>query len=320
MHAFDARSRRSPQQFHGAVRPPSRQTADASRRRTARMAMLISVASLALHAGPHAAARRPLAIRCCSDQGPSPDEWRNFRANLIASGLKTTDDGSAVSDAAEPSLRSTVAPANEELLRRQNAAMWEEYVNGAWAHVAPGPEAGGLVCRMPLQAQLISQMRRGAGTSIWGDLLAERLAAEVPDAEASEEARPPAASADKADDASPPPKPTGKSELLESWSANTVYMYRLAERLIEESLRGVAAKASESGKVSWSSISEEQVPALPSPRRLRSPPRAIPRVPHRPWPRPAFAPRSHARRRLLRSASSSRSTRRRKTRGRRSPS
>eukprot|EP00966_Prymnesium_polylepis_P291337 6729313-Prymnesium_polylepis.1 len=89
-------------------------------------------------------------VVACSE-GPNPDEWREFRARLISSGgfagLKTTeeDDGGEVAedgsaDIATPPERpaaAAVAPRNAELLKAQNAALWTEYMQGAWAHESP---------------------------------------------------------------------------------------------------------------------------------------------------------------------------------------
>lgn len=171
--------------------------------------------------------------------GPSPEAWREFRAQLISGGLKLTtdmeegqkeDSGSAdvpppAPDAVAASTgqargRPRVAPKNEELLREQNEALWNEYINGAWAHESP-MEAGGLLCRLPLQAQLINEMRRGDEGSRWGLKLRERLTAELP---APEEGR-------------------SKEDIFAVWSQNNNYCYRLAEAVISETLQGIAEKA-----------------------------------------------------------------------------
>ena len=172
-------------------------------------------------------------------EGPDPEEWRSFRAKLISGGLKLTEDADSASatteekDAAEPT-RESVAPANEALLKAQNEALFEEYLGGAWAHAAPEPEVGGLLCRMPLQAQLMHLMRTGGGNT-WGEKLRERLEKGIPGADDPEE----------------------RERLLKQWSSNTVYMYRLAEGMIGEGLQEIANKAS-GGKVSMSMVSEDQ--------------------------------------------------------------
>ena len=135
--------------------------------------------------------------------------------------------------AEQPSPRKAVAPANENLLKRQNEALWTEYLDGAWAHRCPEPEAGGLLVRMPLNAQLAAFMRRGeAGL---GDRLRKRLLATLPTAEG---------------DAS------SEDERFERWSSNTVFTYRLAESMVEELLEAVASK-SQNGKVSLGALDED---------------------------------------------------------------
>ncbi len=49
----------------------------------------------------------------------------------------------------------SVSKRNKELLSAQNAALAEEYSHGgAWAHESAVPEVGGLVCRIPLEAEI----------------------------------------------------------------------------------------------------------------------------------------------------------------------
>ena len=173
---------------------------------------------------------------------PSPAEWREFRAKLISGGIKitTTEDGAGEEVAAqtveerpdEERVR-PVAPANEALLRDQNEGLWQEYINGAWAHPSP-PEAGGLLCRLPLQAELIRMMRDDVGA--WGSLLAERLTAEIPSAENDAEI---------------------DEETRKRWEGNTPFMYRLVERLIGECLSSVVDKA-EKGRVDASKLTEAE--------------------------------------------------------------
>ena len=188
------------------------------------------------------APRRHAAVRAeATDEGPNPEEWRAFRAKLISGGLKVTgeeDGGKEVKVESAPESnqeREPVAPANEELLKKQNEALYQEYLSGAWAHAAPEPEAGGLVVRLPLQAQLVHEMRTDAGE--FGGVLRERLIASLPTADATD-----AAETDR---------------LLEQWSSNTVYTYRLADRLITEMLESVMSK-SQNGKVSLGALSPDQ--------------------------------------------------------------
>ena len=78
--------------------------------------------------------RRCTTIHACdaSDSGPDPEEWRAFRAKLISGGIKTTDDGTGeTATPSEPAERQSVAPENEELLKSQNEAEFENVVNKA---------------------------------------------------------------------------------------------------------------------------------------------------------------------------------------------
>lgn len=113
----------------------------------------------------------------------------------------------------------------------QNEELWREYLDGAWAHISP-IEVGGLACRQPLQAQLVSLMRSESGAcGGWGERLRARLQSELP--------------ADASTDA------------LESWRSNTNYMYKLAEGMITETLQGVAGRAT-NGRIDARSLSAEE--------------------------------------------------------------
>lgn len=194
---------------------------------------------------PVVAPRVACLVACADESGPDPEEWRAFRAKLISGGLRLTgeEDGGDAVAAAEPppAERTSVAPQNEALLKEQNEALWREYYGGAWAHESPGIEPGGLVCRLPLPAQLTRQMRAGA-QSTWSERMRERLLAGLPRAEGEE------GGAGDADES---------ARLVEQWSANAHFTYRLAEGLVVETLQAVSSKATD-GRVSWSDISEEQ--------------------------------------------------------------
>jgi len=47
-----------------------------------------------------------------------------------------------------------VSRKNEELLQSQNKELANEYLSGIWAHEVSEPEVGGLVCRLPLEAEI----------------------------------------------------------------------------------------------------------------------------------------------------------------------
>jgi hypothetical protein len=199
--------------------------------------------------------------------GPDPEAWREFRANLISGGLKVTseedggggvvDEAAAVGDGSSGSAsssygRQSVAPANEELLKKQNAALYAEYLDGVWAHesFSPFPEVGGLLVRQPLQAQLTTMMRRDdeGARGVWGERLRQKLLAELPPATADDNGRGAEERAAAEEES---------ARLMEQWSSNTVYTYRLAEGLISESLQALAAKGQD-GRLSLSALSYEQ--------------------------------------------------------------
>lgn len=173
--------------------------------------------------------------------GPAPEAWREFRAQLIAGGIKLTTGPDASTGAAEREVeraRVVVAPRNEELLKAQNEQLYAEYVNGAWAHVSP-PEPGGLMCRMPLQAQIMYYMRdeRAAGPcSLWGERMREKLRAELPTAT--------------------------DVEAQGRWLANTEYCYRMIEGTVLETMREMQQRARARGSLDSSSMKEHELQLL----------------------------------------------------------
>ena len=193
-------------------------------------------------------ARHRAAIARMDATGPAPDEWREFRKNLIAGGIRLTTDedgGAAAEEAPAPaaSERRSVAPKNEQLLQSQNAKLFTEYMEGAWCHPSAVPEAGGLLCRLPLEAQLVGQMRRGDGAAHWGDALRRRLDESLPVADGD---------GDGDGDAD------ARAALSAQWAANTAYVYRLAEGLVKETIARVASKAS-NGKVDARDLKTEDL-------------------------------------------------------------
>lgn len=153
--------------------------------------------------------------------GPSSEEWREFRRQLISGGIKLTTDESEPNDGGSEAVseRKVIAPGNEALLRSQNAQLYQEYIKGSWAHESP-VEAGGLLLRMPLEAQLTHFLRDGAGTDLLGDELRQRLRKEVSALEDG-----------------------GGEERFDNWLSNTPYCYRLCEGFIAEQLEKLAAQA-----------------------------------------------------------------------------
>lgn len=109
------------------------------------------------------ATARPMAptrLYASNDEGEDDDDddmedvdlgdWRKFRASLIDTGISTGEEEKNKEKESKPS----VADKNEQLLEKQNAQLAEEYRSGVWAHTTGEPEVGGLLCRMPLEAEL----------------------------------------------------------------------------------------------------------------------------------------------------------------------
>lgn len=207
--------------------------------------------SVASRHATHVTQRARYITACANEDGPDPEEWRAFRAKLVSGGLKLTEDEDGGGAIQEPDVSAadeeakkaptSVAPKNEELLKEQNEELWKEYYGGAWAHVSPGPEAGGLVCRLPLPIQITKRMRDQPGDT-WGDKMRERLQKELPTTAASD--------GDSGDD-------DEASRLLEQFSSNTMYTYRLAEGLVSDALREIAAKA-DNGRISIDRVDADQ--------------------------------------------------------------
>jgi len=189
---------------------------------------------------PSSAAPRAAALASEAD-GPSPAEWREFRQKLVSGGLKLTTD--AADEAAQPSAetrRRTVAPKNEALLQSQSDELYREYISGGWAHPSP-VEAGGLMMRMPLPAQFLTQMRDGSA-DFWPATLREKIRAELPEAEEG-------AGMDS-------------EALMAKWTANTVYCYRVAETMMEDRIGGIGAQADSNGRINAKDLKPEELELL----------------------------------------------------------
>jgi hypothetical protein len=101
-------------------------------------------------------------------------DWRKFRASLIHSGLPGADD---VADQKEEKAKSkkSVAKENEKLLQEQNQELAREYQAGVWAHVVAEPEVGGLLCRLPIEAEIYL----GANGGYWKEKLSAMLSLDL---------------------------------------------------------------------------------------------------------------------------------------------
>ena len=190
------------------------------------------------------------------------------------------------SSSSPPSPRpKSVSKRNEELLVSQNADLAEEYIRdgGAWAHATAVPEVGGLVCRMPLEAEIY----RG---SAYGSALSARLRSFLDSEEygsGADEPPPPSGlrssastggassssssssssttsagtrsvedpGGDDADDDDDPPS-------FSALAANTVFWYRGAERLLRRELASIMSRATPDGRLDPSSLGPESLELL----------------------------------------------------------
>lgn len=94
------------------------------------------------------------------------EDWRKFRASLIAKEAAEDDDESSNSTKTEKEMkRKSVSEENERLLEEQNSELAKEYKSEVWAHLIAEPEVGGLICRMPIEGELYW------GTGYWKEKL-----------------------------------------------------------------------------------------------------------------------------------------------------
>lgn len=81
-------------------------------------------------------------------------DWRNFRRSLAMGDADDNDESSKDSTAASMVSNEREVTENEQVLKKQNKELAEEYASGIWAHQVATPEVGGLVVRMPLEVEL----------------------------------------------------------------------------------------------------------------------------------------------------------------------
>lgn len=229
------------------------------------------------------AMRRTVELRSKEDDDEDDDEyiddsslgdWRQFRANLATSGISTQagDDGEGdtnsktdegASDSTPPATtsststdaagnarqRKSVSKRNESLLKSQNAELYKEYETGVWAHEAPAPEVGGLLCRLPLEAEIY----RNAKYSPVGQKLQAILEKEDDggDNKLSQDNQ-------DGDDTGLGSSPGVSFSLL---GAKTLYWYRKARKLIEEETNKVTAGAV-GGEIDASALPKESIDFL----------------------------------------------------------
>lgn len=175
-------------------------------------------------------------------------DWRSFRKTLVDSGIsyETAEEGyldpdeettkeaktstkvdtSGDFDTVDASKGSSVerptsvSKANEELLEQQSEVLAKEYKGGVWAHEASFAEVGGLVVRMPLEAEIY----KSKDATMIGKELASLL---------------------DNDDA----RNKNLDEPISMLSAQTFLWYRKAKKLIEEETSIIASKMNARGEI-----------------------------------------------------------------------
>lgn len=196
-------------------------------------------------------------------------DWRAFRANLASSGIPTgtSSDGSSAdaSSSKEPNAIDADAAAknpsqqrprsvskkNEELLKSQNEQLYKEYETGVWAHAAPAAEVGGLLCRLPLEAEIY----RNSEYSPVG----KKLQAILEDT--NNDGGRPAMSSLSGEDDNNDGMGSSPGVSFSLTGAKTLWWYRKARQLIEEETAKVTSSAV-GGEIDASALSKDSIDFL----------------------------------------------------------
>ncbi|KAL3764670.1 hypothetical protein ACHAW5_000301 [Stephanodiscus triporus] len=227
-----------------------------------------------------------------SSSSPSSSSSSSSSSSLAASSVATTPPPEGSSR--PPSRPKSVSRRNEELLSAQNAALAEEYLHGAWAHESAVPEVGGLVCRMPLEAEIYrgSSSSSSSSSSSGGGGLGARLRSFLDSEEyggADDASIPPtslrssastggasasssmtsvgraaAAAVDGAVSAGDPVPGDDDADpaSFSAIAARTVFWYRGAERLLRRELVKIMSNARPDGRIDPSALGPESVELL----------------------------------------------------------
>ena len=188
-------------------------------------------------------------------------DWRSFRKTLVDSGIsyETAEEGYLDTDAEKNGTTdssvetggdfdvidaskgssierpTSVSKANEELLATQSETLAKEYKGGVWAHESGFAEVGGLVVRMPLEAEIYKNKDK----SIIGKELVARLQTDGGVGEANQ-----------------------IDEPISRLAAQTFQWYGKAQALIKEEMTIIASKANEKGEVDASGLPPQTVDLL----------------------------------------------------------
>lgn len=196
-------------------------------------------------------------------------DWRRFRMNLSESGLSSSssvsddgyidetdndndDDNDGDDDISTPSpvmkRPKSVSKSNEKLLMKQSKVLAEEYLSDVWAHEAPTVEVGGLLLRLPLEAELF----RNQESSKLGMELQRIL--NLDNNEASDDTMD---EDDDDDDTTSPSSTTitttrgdddDKEFSFSPLAAKTIFWYRKAKRILDKEMANIASFA-ENGEI-----------------------------------------------------------------------
>jgi len=216
--------------------------------------------------------------------GGDGDESSASTVSSYSSAVSSSSSSSSGSGSSGGGRPKSVSKRNEALLDSQNAALAEEYLTGAWAHESATPEAGGLVCRMPLEAE-IYRGGGGGNENNNDNVLSRRLRSmlESDDDYGGDDAAPTsslassansAGGASRADDATvasssansatastgavagrsaedsaPNDDDDDDNSTFSALAAKTAYWYRGAERLLKDELASIMANADADGRI-----------------------------------------------------------------------
>ncbi|EJK45752.1 hypothetical protein THAOC_35617 [Thalassiosira oceanica] len=205
-------------------------------------------------------------------------DWRQFRMNLSQGASSTSSeaaiDGIDLGGAKETKVKErprSVSAKNEELLKKQNSKLAEEYMNGVWAHESALVEVGGLVCRLPLEAEIYrgkdSSLNQRLMDLLDSDQFGNVESGDIPNslqssastggAAASSTASPIQRSAEDS-----APAVNDDSSTFSPLAAKTTYWYRGAERMLKEELESILSNADPSGKLEADKLSPNSMEML----------------------------------------------------------
>jgi hypothetical protein len=192
--------------------------------------------------------------------------WRSFRATLVGSSsiissspedglLLDKDDQSEVDTttskvSSKETINSTrsnsVSKENEDLLRSQSDILAEEY-KGIWCHELSLPEVGGLVIRLPLEAELYKNKDK---LSILGKELIQSL---QEDDDEDRNINIPTKDTNPSDTESNRDDTSDDSTINDSsfsrLTAQTIYWYRKVQRMIQDKMKRIASLADGNGTI-----------------------------------------------------------------------